>query len=351
MARCLFIVQGEGKGHMSQALALKEYLLETGHTVEAVLLGTDSPDQVPEYFREAFPDQLSTFRSPCFLRTPNKKGIYVGRTLIYNLFYSMDYLKTIARIRREINTTGPDVVFNFYELLGALAMRKIAAGIRTIAIGHHFYYYLKSTLCKKGPVWHRILLRLHSRLIIRSSDRVLALSYRKEQGSATIQVIPPLVRRAFREMTHHPGDRYLVYFLHEGFFYDLLMLARSLPDFKADLFTSLKPAIEVPEGIMIHAFDAEKFRNLMASCKGLITTAGFDTAAEAACQGIPLAVIPSHNHYEQHCNGVDIAEKGIGLAVSQIDRSTLEGMRSFENGEYRTWVHQAGEQIIKILEE
>jgi UDP-N-acetylglucosamine:LPS N-acetylglucosamine transferase len=55
MASCLFIVQGEGKGHMSQALALKEYLDEAGHKVEAVLLGTGKPHEVPDYFRKVFP--------------------------------------------------------------------------------------------------------------------------------------------------------------------------------------------------------------------------------------------------------------------------------------------------------
>lgn len=351
MASCLFIVQGEGKGHMSQALALKEYLDEAGHKVEAVLLGISSSDAVPDYFRDSFPNSLRTFRSPGFLRTPNKKGIYVGRTLLFNLIRSRGYFRAIARIRKEIDAIQPDVVFNFYELLGALAMRKATPGIKRIGIGHHFYLYLNNSLCNMGPVWHRWLLRMHTSLIIKSCDRVMALSFRKEQGSSAIRVVPPLVRREFREMNYSSGDSYLVYLLHEGFFYDLVMLARSLPGFQADLFTSLNPAIELPEGIRIHPFDAKKFSNLMASCKGLITTAGFDSAAEAACHGIPLAVIPSHNHFEQRCNGVDITANGIGVAVSHIDQGTLERMKSFDCSEYRSWVDLAGEQIIKCIEE
>ncbi|MEA3462425.1 MAG: glycosyltransferase family protein, partial [Bacteroidota bacterium] len=157
MARCLFIVQGEGKGHMSQAMALKEYLDKAGHTVEAVLLGTSTSDAVPDYFRKAFPDRLQTYQSPWFLRTPNKKGIYVGRTIAFNLLRSPAYFRSIARIRKEIDAIGPDVIFNFYELLGALAMRKSASGIRRIGLGHHFYLHLNSSLCKAGPAWHRVL--------------------------------------------------------------------------------------------------------------------------------------------------------------------------------------------------
>jgi len=270
MASCLFIVQGEGKGHMSQALALKEYLDAAGHTVDAVLLGTGFPEEVPDYFRKVFSDKLRIFRSPWFLRTPNKKGIYVGRTLLFNLLYSVGYLKEIARIRREIDAIQPDVIFNFYELLGALAMRKTAKRIRKIGLGHHFYLHLNKTISRMGPSWHRILLRMHTRMIMKSCDRVLALSFRKEQGSDAIRVVPPLIRREFREMNHIPGDSYLVYLLQEGYFYDLVRLARSRPGFQADLFTTLNPDIEIPEGIRIHPFDAKKFSKLMASQKNSV---------------------------------------------------------------------------------
>ena len=350
MAKCLFIVQGEGKGHMSQAIALQEYLLDAGHTVEAVLLGTGSPESVPDYFREAFPDKMHIFRSPWLLRTPNKKGIYVGRTLLINLFHAPDYFRSISDIRRKIERAQPDVVFNFYELLGAFAMRKIDPGIRKICLGHHFYLYLNRSRFNLGPAWHRFLLSLHSRLIARSCDQVLALSFKQEQGRDAIQVLPPLVRREFREMNHSPGDRYLVYLLQEGFSYDLLRLARTNPGFQADLFTSLNPDIEIPEGIRLHPFDAEKFRILMSSCKGLITTAGFDTAAEAAFHGIPLLVIPTHNHFEQKCNAVDIKAKGLGQAVSKVDRINLEQMSASDPVEYRKWVNLAGAQIIKCME-
>lgn len=351
MARCIFIVQGEGKGHMSQALALQEYLNEDGHTVESVLLGTGSPDAVPDYFRKAFHGRLKIYRSPWFLRTPNKKGIYVGRTIGYNLLQSAAYFRSVSMIRKEIAALRPDVIFNFYELLGALAMRKTAPGIRKIGLGHHFYLHLNDALCSRKPAWHRILLRTHTGMIIKSCTRVLASSFREEQGSESIRIVPPLVRREFREMTHVPGDRYLVYLLQEGFFYELVKLARALPEFRADLFTSLEPAMEIPAGISLHSYDAKKFSNFMASCKGLISTAGFDTAAEAACQGIPLAVIPSRNHYEQKCNGQDIQSKGIGVCVPGIEKGILDRMKTWDSSEYRAWVNQAGEMIIKYMQE
>ena len=68
-------------------------------------------------------------------------------------------------------------------------------------------------------------------------------------------------------------------------------------------------------------FYAKKFSKLMASCKGLITT------------------------------GADIAAKGIGISVSQIDQGILERMLTFDAREYWAWVDQAGKAILNSMKE
>ncbi len=61
MAKCIFIVQGEGRGHMSQAMALKEYLEDAGHTIESVFAGNRASDAIPTYFAEFFHGQVRSF--------------------------------------------------------------------------------------------------------------------------------------------------------------------------------------------------------------------------------------------------------------------------------------------------
>ena len=351
MATCLFIVQGEGKGHMSQAMALKEQLEEAGHTVEGVFLGGRSNPEIPDYFSKSFPDKIQTFQSPWFLRTPNKKGIYIGRTLLYNLLRLPRYISELHRIRKAVNFQRPTVVINFYDVVGALALRKVSPGIRRIGIGHHFFLHLDNYRCDKGSAWHRWLLKKLTVQILLSCDRVLALSFRELPGSSVIEVHPPLVRRQFRDLQYRPGDRYLAYFLNEGLLYELVLLARTLPDFQVDLFTSLKPSMELPAGIALHPFEAETFARFMSTCKGLISSAGFDVAAEAAYHGIPLAVIPTRNHFEQSCNAADIVRSGIGVAAPKIEIGMLEQMNPSEAARYRAWADSALEGGLKWMEE
>ena len=351
MARCVFIVQGEGRGHLSQALALQEHLAAAGHGVELVLVGCGGSRKLPAYFLDGFHERMECFDSPYFLRTPNKKGIYVGLTIFHNLLRAPRYLKAIRQVRQKINAMAPDAVFNFYDGIGALAMRKVHPGIRRIGIGHHFFLHLDGYRCGGGNLLHRWFLECHTRLVMGGCDRVLALSFRETLGDDRIRVVPPLVRRRFRESTYTPGERYLVYLLNEGFLVDLVTIARADPEFRADIFSDLPRDTPVPSGITLHHISEQPFQEKMRTCKGLITTAGFDALAEAAYLGVPLGVVPVRNHYEQRCNGLDAERSGIGNMLAGLSREALHLPGKTTGDTYRDWVDRAGKMIINTIEE
>lgn len=360
MARCVFIVQGEGRGHLSQAQALDEYLQEAGHEVHRVLVGTasGSAESLPAYFREQFGGRLETFYSPGFVKSHNRKGILVGRSFWLNLLRAPLYLTEVRRLRRLLKESPADHIFNFYELIGALALRRRPAtpgrsGPVRIAIGHHFYHHLQGypaagslpassssdlgrpegrTAGGRGRRFplaplHTFLMKSHTRLVLGGSDRAWALSLVPLEGSGKIELVPPLIRRAFRELSHQPGERYLVYVLSEGYVYDLIRLAREIPDFRADVFASALPGnIRLPDGLKLHEPDAEKFRIFMTRCRALITTAGFETVAEALHAGVPLGVIPAQGHFEQYCNAADFEALGLGCWMKRLGPGELTGL-------------------------
>jgi len=336
---------------MSQAIALGEVLEEAGHVILKVLVGSHPGQQLPGYFTEAFPGLVEKFQSPYFLRTPNQKGIYVGRTILWNLLRSITYLREIRRIRKSILDMEPDVVFNFYDLVGALAVRKAGSGIRRIGIGHHFFLHLQESCMRLGRVPDRWLMKWHTSLVMRSCDRVLALSFREIPSRSPVSVVPPLLRKAFREMTYRPGERYLAYLMTGGYLYDLVRMCREDPDFKVDVFSDLTIGMELPPGIRLHPINEIRFRELMTRCRGIITTAGFDTAAEAAYHGIPLLVIPARGHFEQHCNGKDVERSGIGTAVSRLVPGIQSEARAADLNTYRAWADRAATQVLKRINE
>ena len=51
----LFIVQGEGRGHLTQAISLSQMLRRHGHEVVEVLVGKSSNREIPAFFLEKIP--------------------------------------------------------------------------------------------------------------------------------------------------------------------------------------------------------------------------------------------------------------------------------------------------------
>lgn len=65
--KVIFVVQGEGRGHLTQALALKQQLLREGHEVVKVLVGKSKNREIPEFFKTQIESPIEMFLSPNFL--------------------------------------------------------------------------------------------------------------------------------------------------------------------------------------------------------------------------------------------------------------------------------------------
>lgn len=63
----LFIVQGEGRGHLTQAITLEEILRRNGHEVVEVLVGKSSSRRLPGFFNRNIHAPIKRFVSPNFL--------------------------------------------------------------------------------------------------------------------------------------------------------------------------------------------------------------------------------------------------------------------------------------------
>ena len=81
----LFIVQGEGRGHLTQAITLEEILRRNGHEVVEVLVGKSSSRRLPGFFNRNINAPVKRFVSPNFLPTPANKRVSLMRSVAYNL--------------------------------------------------------------------------------------------------------------------------------------------------------------------------------------------------------------------------------------------------------------------------
>lgn len=138
--RFLFIVQGEGRGHLTQALTLEERLTAAGHEVVEVLVGKSRYRKLPTFFCRKIKAKVSQFESPNFLPTPTNRKNNITGSVVYNMLRLPVFVRSMFFIRRKIRETEADVVVNFYELLTGMTYLFLRPQAQQVCIGHQFIY-------------------------------------------------------------------------------------------------------------------------------------------------------------------------------------------------------------------
>ncbi len=136
-----FIVQGEGRGHMTQAISLKNMLERNGHEVPVVIVGKNPKRIIPSFFYQKINTKVIAVDSPNFVFDKNNKKIRITKSILYNLFFIFKYLKSLKTIKRTLRHTKPDVIINFYDLLGGLFYLFHKPKIPYYCIGHQYLIF------------------------------------------------------------------------------------------------------------------------------------------------------------------------------------------------------------------
>ena len=134
--KMLFIIQGEGRGHLTQALSLRQKLADEGHQVVGVLVGKSPARRIPDFFMEKINAPVYSFESPNFLPTAKNKQVNLLKSIGYNVLRLHKYTASIHYINRMIKETGADVVVNFYELLTGLTYLFCRPKAMMVCIAH-----------------------------------------------------------------------------------------------------------------------------------------------------------------------------------------------------------------------
>lgn len=211
----LFIVQGEGRGHLTQAIALAAMLRQHGHQVLEVLVGSSAGRQIPTFFIEKIGCPVHQFESPNFVMGKDKKGVDMLQTIVKNITpnKARTFLHSVRMIEEHIVASGAQRVINFYELLGSLASRRRKCrGVEMVGIAHQYLLehskFRYDHRGKKGVGF----LRLHARMSATGLKRLLALSFYPlgEDDAGRVTAIPPLLREEVLQIKPTQGEHILV---------------------------------------------------------------------------------------------------------------------------------------------
>ena len=356
----IMVVQGEGRGHMTQAITLYDLLISKGHEVPAVLVGTSGNREIPKFFFEKVKTNIIKFQSPNFVTDKNSKSIRIGPTVVHNLMNLGVFKKSFAIIKEVLDEYKPDLVINFYDLLIGLYYKLNKPTIPMVCIAHQYIYLHKEFLFPKGYLLDRYIIRNYTKLTSSRSVKNLALSfyYMPEAKNKSVTIVPPLLRNEIFNLETKNKNFYLAYLVNHGYFEEIVKWHKINPEFEihcfADKTEELKKFSFDKTKLFVHELNDKLFIEKMAEASGLVSTAGFESVCEAMYLGKPVLMVPVEGHFEQFCNSRDAHYAGAGVYDKNFNIDKLVSYISSNaekegNSVYKRWVDNGKEKIYNEL--
>lgn len=341
----VFIIQGEGRGHQTQALALSEILTANGHEISLALVGTNNPNRIPSLLVEKASFKIETFQSPSLIYNSKTKALSLNKTIRSAVPNTRKYIKSIYQIKRSIDIYKPDVIINFYDFLGGLYSAFFTNKAKVICIGHQYLLLNRHFNHPKGYWFDRQIVNFNTKITALGSDKILALSFSEFENDREIITVPPLVRNELIYYSNQDLGYILVYLTQAEMVSELLIYARLYNHLIFEVFID-KCLVDIPENVRINPISSSAFIQKMAKCKAIISTAGFESVCEAMYLGKPALLVPIKKHYEQLCNALDAQRAGAGIFSKQIDIDAfLTYIQTSKPANHQAWINQA-EQIF-----
>lgn len=353
--KIVFFVQGEGRGHLTQALVMQEHLEALGHELIGVIVGQAKNRKIPEYFFTKIKAPIILIDSPHFVFGKNKSEIKIGATIWKNLKRLPHYLKSIGEIKKQIKLWQPDLVINFYVLLGNLYYFSSRPKTPLLSVGHQYFCQHPDFRFPTGHFLDRQLFKIYNHLNSLGVSAKLALSFRpaKDRPEKKIFVLPPLIRQQIIDQKTADENFILIYLLVPGYAKIIMDWHANHREAKLEVFCDQEILSPHPN-LVFHTINDENFIAKLATCSGYMSTAGFDSVGEALWLEKAIYLTPTAGHFEQLTNAQDAQESYPDiLSGAQFDLDKFSKYikgRSFKRPDFEVWEKTAREKIKEVLE-
>lgn len=352
----MLCVLGEGRGHLTQAMAVKQMLEKAGHQVVSVVLGIGKKRAIPSYFSDAI--KLPVTQLPTLeFKYRNNRMVNLPATVAGVVRSFPEYRRGVRQLKTIVHDTKPDVILNFFEPLTGIYALTTRHRPPVVAVAHQFMVNHPGYVRAPGKSLQQFGFRSFVKLVGARSTRVaLSLYEAPDLPGKNLRVGPPLLRRQVFEMTpKRDGNFVLVYLLNHGYADQIIAWHKKNPETVLHCFydkPDAPPEFRHDDTLTFHRLDGEKFLRMMAECKFVVSTAGFESLCEAAFLGKPLFVVPVENHIEQQLNALDATRAGLGVADKSFNLDRLRELPDrLPNDKFCAWVLRADSVLLKTIEQ
>ena len=311
MARIVYGLSGQGRGHTSRSLATSDALRRRGHEVLFCCGGTA---------RDILEAQGETVLPVPVLRHVMKDNVLLPvQTAFTNRRAIRRLPQIMERLSDEFAAYRPDLLITDFEGYSRRAAERV--GLPVLSFNHqqivtetHYALPLRSR-------WNALAASTIINLIAPKHPEHLLLTsffFPPLKNPSQTTLVPPIIRPAVQAIEPDRGDLVLVYYNQaEGSNYLLDHLRQIDARFIVYNFPC-PPHPEAYPNLVFKKPSLEGFLDDLARSRAIVCTAGFTLISEALYLGKPLLVVPNQGIFEQTLNALFLQRERLGQAV--IDR-------------------------------
>lgn len=276
MKKVLYAIQATGNGHLNRALSLVPGLKEKAD-VDVLISGEQGDINLPFEVKYRFKGLTYFFGK--------NGGIDIYKSLAKMSIFR--FIKDMVKLPVE----EYDLVISDFEPISAWSAK--LKEIPCIGISNQATIFDQSV---PRPKTNDLLATLILKYYV-PADIKFGYNY----FSFTDYIFTPLIRRAIREYSITDYGHYTVY-LPSYSDEKITAFLSKFEDCQWHVFSKNAGFEYRTKNINFFPINQEKFASSMASSKGILCNAGFETTSEALFLGKKLMVIPQKKQYEQLCN-------------------------------------------------
>ncbi len=308
MAKILYALSGQGRGHTSRVLATSDELRRRGHEIVFCCGGT-ARDILESQGERVIP-------VPALRQMLEGNEIRHLRTLRYNFKYFWRRHAITRDLAERFAGEKADLLITDFEAFSPRAAERI--GLPVLSFNHQ--QVVTETQYEMPPAClldALVTTNAIEYIAPRRPEHILITSFYfpplKRPGAATI--VAPIIRPAVEALEPRKGEHVLVYYNQtEGADHVLDVLRRVNAEFVLYNFGEPGPDARYPN-IRFKAPSLDEFLRDLATSRGVLCTAGFTLMSECIFLGKPLMVVPNRGIFEQTLNALFLEREGLGQAV------------------------------------
>ena len=353
--RVAFVVQGEGRGHMTQALALASMLRDAGHEVVRVMIGCSPHRSVPAYFVESIGAPVIEFEAPVQVPDDDRRGVSVARTLGDAVRRSPRFFQSAVAIAENVEDV--DVVVNLLDLVAGVSRGLFPSQTPALAVAHNYLFLHPDLTDAPGPARYRSAILAYARVTAARTVRKVALSFTPMRASPDtgLEVAPPLLRPGLDRLELRDGGYLLAYALNSGYGTSLIeWQRRSGAEVHCFVEGGATALPDAAPGFHAHNLDATALLESLAGCRAYVGSAGFESLCEAHYLGKPTLAVPTEGQFEQTLNAWDAERCGVARTGSYDDLDDFwrdpQAPEPARVQAFREWVARAPELLVEAVE-